>query len=141
MEIGYRESTASWGEVLRGLRDSGLRAPVVLIGDGNLGISGAQGEAWTETKRQRCWNHRLMNLVDKLPQRLQPEVSSRMSELYQSPTKKMCESKRDDLVAWLRHERQEPAAATLLREWNDFVTFYDFPQEHWLHLRTTNPLE
>lgn len=141
MEIGYRESTASWGDVLRSLRDRGLRAPLVLIGDGNLGIWGAQGEVWTETKRQRCWNHRLMNIVDKLPKRMQPEVSSQMSELYQAPTKKVCETKRDELVAWLKSERQEPAAATLLREWDDFVTFYDFPQEHWLHLRTTNPLE
>ena len=82
-----------------------------------------------------------MNMVDKLPKRMQPEVSSRMSELYQAPTKKVCESKRDELVAWLTSERQEPAAATLLRDWDDFVTFYDFPQEHWLHLRTTNPLE
>lgn len=141
MEIGYRESTASWGDVLRSLRDRGLRAPLVLIGDGNLGIWGAQGEVWTETKRQRCWNHRLMNMVDKLPKRMQPEVSSQMSELYQAPTKKVCETKRDELVAWLKSERQEPAAATLLRDWDDFVTFYDFPQEHWLHLRTTNPLE
>jgi putative transposase len=141
MEIGYRESTASWGDVLRSLRDRGLRAPLVLIGDGNLGIWGAQSEVWTETKRQRCWNHRLMRMVDKLPKRMQPEVSSRMSELYQAPTKKVCETKRDELVAWLKSARQEPAAATLLRDWDDFVTFYDFPQEHWLHLRTTNPLE
>jgi transposase-like protein len=141
MELGYRESNASWGDVLRNLRARGLRAPVVLIGDGNLGIWSGQGDVWPETKRQRCWNHRLMNIVDKLPKRMQPEVSSRMYELYQAPTKKMCETKRDDLVVWLRTERQEPAAATLLRDWDDFVTFYDFPQEHWLHLRTTNPLE
>jgi hypothetical protein len=97
--------------VLRNLRARGLCAPVVLIGDGNLGIWSGQGDVWPETKRQ------------------------------QAPTKKMCETKRDDLVVWLRTERQEPAAATLLRDWDDFVTFYDFPQEHWLHLRTTNPLE
>jgi transposase-like protein len=141
MEIGYRESTAAWAEVLRNLRDRGLRAPLVLVGDGNLGIWGAQSEVWTETKRQRCWNHRLMNLVDRLPKRMQPEVRSRMYELYQAPTRKTCESKRDELVAWLKHERQEPAASTLLRDWDDFVTFYEFPQDHWLHLRTTNPLE
>jgi transposase-like protein len=82
-----------------------------------------------------------MNLVDRLPKRMHPEVRSRMYELYQAPTRKMCESKRDELVAWLKHERQEPAASTLLRDWGDFVTFYEFPQDHWLHLRTTNPLE
>jgi putative transposase len=141
MELGYRESKASWADVLRGLAERGLRAPVVLIGDGNLGIWGAQAEVWPETNRQRCWNHRLLNLVDKLPKRLQPEVSSRLYELYQSPTQKVCESKRDELAAWLHQERQEPAAQTLLRDWEDFVTFYAFPQEHWIHLRTTNPLE
>jgi transposase-like protein len=99
MEIGYRESKVSWGEVLRRLRDRGLRAPLVLIGDGNLGIWGAQSEVWTETKRQRCWNHRLMNLVDQLPKRLQPEVRSRMSQLYQAPTKQGCES---SATSWWR---------------------------------------
>jgi putative transposase len=141
MELGYRESKASWADVLRGLAERGLRGPVVLIGDGNLGIWGGLAEVWPETKRQRCWNHRLLNLVDKLPKRLQPEVSSRLYELYQSPTQKVCESKRDELAAWLRQERQEPAAQTLLRDWDDFITFYAFPQEHWIHLRTTNPLE
>ena len=141
MELGYRESKASWSDVLRGLAERGLRAPVVLIGDGNLGIWGGQAEVWPETKRQRCWNHRLLNLVDKLPKRLQPEVTSRLYELYQSPTQKACENKRDDLVAWLQAQRQEPAAQTLQRDWDDFVTFYAFPQEHWIHLRTTNPLE
>ncbi len=141
MELGYRESKASWSDVLRGLTERGLRAPVVLIGDGNLGIWGGQAEVWPETKRQRCWNHRLLNLVDKLPKRLQPEVTSRLYELYQSPTQKACENKRDELVAWLQAQRQEPAAQTVQRDWDDFVTFYAFPQEHWIHLRTTNPLE
>jgi transposase-like protein len=141
MELGYRESKSSWADVLRGLSARGLRAPLLLIGDGNLGIWGAQIEVWPETKRQRCWNHRLLNLVDKLPKRLQPEVSARLYELYQSPTQTLCERQRDELVAWLRQERQEPAVQTLRRDWDDFVTFYDFPQEHWIHLRTTNPLE
>ncbi len=113
MELEYRESKASWSYMLRSLAKRGLRAPAVLIGDGNLGIWDAQTEVWPETKRQRCWNHRLLNLVDKLPKRLQPEVSSRLYELYQSPTLKVCESKRDELVARLRAERQEPAAQTL----------------------------
>lgn len=141
MEIGYRESKTSWGDVLRHLRDRGLRAPLLLIGDGNLGIWSALEEVWPETKRQRCWNHRRLNLMDKLPKRLQPEAGSRLSELYVAPTRQSCESRRDELVAWLRDERQEPAAQTLLRDWEDFVTFFDFPQEHWPHLRTSNPIE
>ena len=141
MEIGYRESKASWGDVLRSLRDRRLRAPLLMIGDGNLGIWGSLAEVWPETKHQRCWNHRRMNLVDKLPTRLQPDAGSRIYDLYQAPTKRACETQRDELIAWLRVEGQEPAAQTLLRDWDDFVTFYDFPQEHWIHLRTTNPME
>jgi len=91
MEIGYRESKASWGDVLRQLRDRGLRAPGLVIADGNLGIWGALGEVLPRARRQRCWNHRLLNLQDKLPKRLQPQVRSRLSELYQAPTRAECE--------------------------------------------------
>jgi transposase-like protein len=141
MEIGYRESKASWGDLLRQLLQRGLRSPLLVIGDGNLGIWAGLAETYPEARRQRCWNHRLMNVEDKLPKRLQPSVSSRLYEVYQAPRRDGCESKRDDLAAWLRQEGQAAAAETLLRDWEDFVTFYDYPQEHWIHLRTTNPLE
>ena len=141
IEIGYRESKPSWADVLRHLRDRGLRAPLLVIADGNLGIWGALDEVWPETQRQRCWNHRRLNLMDKLPKRLQPEAGSRLAQLYEAPTRSTCETRREELTAWLRAQHQEPAAQTVLREWDDFVTFYDFPQDHWIHLRTTNPLE
>jgi transposase-like protein len=141
MEIGYRESKDSWAELLRSLRDRGLRQPLVFIGDGNLGLWAALGEVFPQARRQRCWNHRLLNLKDKLPKRLQPAVSSRIYEVYQAPTRQLCELKRDELVDWLCGENQAPAAETLLRDWDDFVTFYDYPTEHWLHLRTSNPIE
>jgi putative transposase len=141
MEIGYRESKASWAEVLRDLRDRGLRSPLLWIGDGNLGLWGGLEEIFPEAHRQRCWNHRLLNVKDKLPKRPQAEVSPKLYELYQAPTRQHCASLRDDLAAWLRGEGQPAAADTLYRNWEDFVTFYDFPEEHWLHIRTTNPLE
>ena len=141
MELGYRESKASWADLLRQLRDRGLRAPLLMIGDGNLGIWAALDEVWPDAKHQRCWNHRRLNLLDKLPRRLQAEASSRIHELYQAPTQGSCETRRDELVAWLLAQGQEPAAQTLLRDWDDFITFYDYPQEHWTHLRTTNPME
>jgi putative transposase len=123
------------------LQQRGLRSPLLVIGDGNLGIWAGLAETYPEARRQRCWNHRLMNVEDKLPKRLQPSVSSRLYEVYQAPGRDGCESKRDDLAAWLRQEGQAAAAETLLGDWEDFVTFYDYPQEHWIHLRTTNPLE
>lgn len=141
MELGYRESKASWGEVLRDLRDRGLRSPLLVIADGNLGIWAALSEVFPTARRQRCWNHRLLNLKDKLPKRLHKEASPKFYELYQAPSRERCESLREELEEWLRHEGQASAAQTLGRDWDDFVTFYDFPQEHWLHIRTTNPLE
>jgi putative transposase len=101
MEIGYRESKDSWAEVLRSLRDRGLRQP------------------WSSSAT----------------------ASSQIYEVYQVPTRQECESRRDALADWLRTENQPAAAETLRRDWDDFVTFYDFPSEHWLHLRTSNPIE
>jgi transposase-like protein len=141
MEIGYRESKASWADVLRNLRDRGLRSPLLWIGDGNLGLWRGLDEVFPGARHQRCWNHRMLNVKDKLPKRLQAEVSPKLFELYQAPTRERCESLRDELAVWLGEERQSSAAETPYRDWEDFVTFYDFPQEHRLHLRTTNPLE
>ena len=141
MELGYRESEASWGEVFRGLRERGLRCPVLFIGDGNLGAWKGLGEIYPEARRQRCLNHRATRVLDKLPTRMEADTSTRLSELYSAPTKAAAERIRDDLVGWLRIERQVPAADTVFRDWDDFVTFYDFPADHWIHLRTTNPIE
>ncbi len=80
-------------------------------------------------------------MLDKLPKRLQAEVRKRLRALAEAPTREDCERRRDTLCAWLRARSQEPAAACLERDWADFVTFYDFPEEHWVHLRTSNPIE
>lgn len=141
LEEGYRESTASWAGVLRSLRERGLEAPLLAVGDGALGAWAALDEVFPETRRQRCWNHRTMNVQDQVPRRLQPEVRRRLRELWEAETGAQCESRRDLVVAWLREEGQERAAETVLRDWEDFVSFYDFPREHWLHLRTSNAIE
>jgi putative transposase len=141
IEIGYRESKESWAELLRSLRDRGLRVPMVFIGDGNLGLWAALADVFPQARRQRCWNHRLMNIQDKLPKRLEKRVRSQLYKVYQAPTRRECEAMRDELADWLRTETQMAAVETLFRDWDDFVTFYDFPSEHWRHLRTTNPIE
>jgi putative transposase len=141
MELGYRESEASWGEVFRSLRDRGMRSPVLFIGDGNLGAWKGLGEVFPTARQQRCLNHRATNVQDKLPKRMQGEAGKKLSELYAAPTKSEAERVRDELVEWLRRERQVPAADTVLRDWEHFVTFYDFPADHWIHLKTTNPIE
>src|SRR5437870_734635 len=126
MEQGYRESTASWSEVLRSLKERGLtEAPLLAIGDGALGLWAALDEVFPTTRHQRCWNHRALNVLDKLPKRLQPEVRTKLRGLAAAPTRQECERRRDTLCAWLRSKGQEPAAACLERDWAEFVTFVE----------------
>src|SRR5712692_770884 len=141
LALGYRESTESWANVLRELRDRGLGAPLVAVGDGGLGLWAALHAVFPSTAHQRCWNHRVLNVADKLPKRLQPEVRRRLREVAEAPTRAECERLRDAYVAELCAQGQGPAAETVLRDWEDFVTFYAYPKEHCLHLRTSNPIE
>ena len=141
MELGYRESTASWIELLRGLRDRGLDAPLLACGDGALGLWAALSEIFPSTRHQRCWNHRVLNVIDKIPKRLWPDVRQRLREVWDAPSRSECELRRDDLARWLHAHGQDDAAETILRDWDDFIAFYDFPAEHWVHIRTSNPIE
>lgn len=138
---GYRESTSSWQGVFRSLRDRGMVAPLLAMGDGALGAWAALNDVFPNTRHQRCWNHRVLNLQDQLPKRLQGEARQELRALWEAPTRAECEERRDQYVAQLQQQGQHAAAATVLRDWEDFVAFYDFPQEHWLHLRTTNAIE
>src|ERR1700682_1594346 len=104
-------------------------------------VPAALDEVFPTTRHQRCWNHRTLNVLDKLPKRLWPEARKKLHALAAAPTRQECERRRDALCARLRELGQEPAAACLERDWEDFVTIYDFPEEHWVHLRTSNPIE
>jgi len=141
LELGYRESTASWQGLLRDLRDRGLRAPLLAVGDGGLGLWAALDEVFPTTEHQRCWNHRVRGVQDKLPKRLQAEARRQLHAMWTADTQAECEHLRDAHVAELRSAGQTPAAETVLRDWTDFVTFYHYPKEHWVHLRTSNPVE
>jgi len=141
LELGYRESTASWQDLLRDLRDRGLSAPLLAVGDGGLGLWAALDEVFPTTGHQRCWNHRVLNVQDKLPKRLQPEARRQLHAMWTADTQAECEQLRDAYVAELRAAGQGPAAETVLRDWADFVRFYHYPKEHWVHLRTSNPVE
>lgn len=141
MELGYRESTESWAGVLRGLRERGLDAPLLAVGDGALGLWAALREVLPATGHQRCWNHKALNVLDRLPKRLQPEARRRLTAIWSAATRADAEAKRDATLAWLHGRGQADAAVTLLRDWHDLVTFYDYPAEHWRHLRTSNVVE
>lgn len=141
IELGYRESTESWASVARDLRERGMATPLLAVGDGALGLWAALDEVFPTTERQRCWNHRILNVQAKLPKRLQPEARQRLREMSQAHSQADCEGLRDQYVAQLQAADQNPAAETVLRDWQEFVTFYRYPKEHWVHLRTSNPLE
>ena len=90
---------------------------------------------------QRCWNHRALNVQSKLPKALHSEVRKLLRDMSVATSRAKCERLRDEYVSDLRADGRTDAAETVLRDWESFVSFYDFPEEHWVHLRTTNPLE
>lgn len=140
VEDGYRESTESWLSVLRDLKRRGMAAPVVAVGDGALGFWNAVGEVWPETREQRCWVHRLANVLDKLPQRLQPKAKRALHEIMNAATRTEAEAAIATFAA--EYQAKYPkAVASLERDQDKLLTFFDFPAEHWIHLRTSNPIE
>ena len=98
-------------------------------------------EVWPQARSQRCWNHGTLNVLDKLPKRLWGQVRQDLRQATTAATRSACQERLEQIAASLRQAGQGAAAETVLRDLDDFLTFYDFPQEHWLHLRTTNPIE
>jgi putative transposase len=140
VEDGYRESTESWKTLLRELKRRGMRAPVVAVGDGALGFWAAVREVWPETRDQLCWCHKLGNVLDKLPRRLQPRAKRVLHEMMYAESRADCEAARLRFEA--EYQAKYPKAAeSLVANWERLLTFFDFPAEHWKHLRTTNVIE
>jgi putative transposase len=140
VEDGYRESTESWAAVLRDLRDRGLNAPRLVIGDGALGTWAALRDVYPGARRQACWVHKIARVLDALPKRLQSDAKARLHEMMEAP------SRADARVARERFRetfdaKYPKAVAKLDRDWAHLTAFYDFPAEHWRHLRTSNAIE
>ena len=140
LEDGYRESTESWASVLRDLKRRGMVAPVLAIGDGNLGFWAALRDVYPETKEQRCWKHKLANVLDKLPKRLQAKSKEQLHEIMYAPDRA---SALEEIAVFEQEysARYPKAVETLCKDQEQMLTFFDFPAEHWRHLRTTNPIE
>ncbi|MGH2969370.1 MAG: IS256 family transposase [Solirubrobacteraceae bacterium] len=140
VEDGYRESTESWAVVFRNLNDRGLGCPKLVTGDGALGAWAALRDVFPKARRQACWVHKTANVLDALPKRLQSRAKTVLHEMMEAPTRK-------DAAAALERFRSEfdakypKATAKLDKDWQHLTAFYDFPAEHWRHLRTTNPIE
>ena len=141
VEPGYRESSESWAEVLRDLKRRGLNCPRVVIGDGHLGIWGALCNVYPGAMEQRCWNHKVRNVLNKLPKKAQGLAKSELQGIVYSETREEAETRRDDFASWCRKGGYDLAAVALEQDWERMVTFYRFPKEHWKHLRTTNVVE
>jgi putative transposase len=140
VEDGYRESSESWGSVLRDLKARGLEPPLLAIGDGALGFWKAVRDVWPETKEQRCWVHRLANVLDKLPKRLQGKAKRMLLEIMNAEKRRDAQREIDRFAE--EFEAKYPKAVTSLRRDQDkLLTFYDFPAEHWQHIRSTNAIE
>ena len=138
---GYRESTRSWSEVLRDLRDRGLNCPRLVAGDGHLGIWGALRNVWPQAGEQRCWNHKILNVLDKLPKRQHDQGRLMLRNIPYAETRAEAERLRRVFTRWCGDHSYEAASEAIERDWERMVTFYDYPREHWRHLRTTNPVE
>lgn len=137
---GYRESTESWLSLLRDLKNRGMPAPRLATGDGALGFWAALRQVYPQTQEQRCWVHKNANVLDKLPKRVQPRAKDMLHEIMYAPDR---QSAQEDMERFSQEfETKYPKAVEcLLKDKDELLTFFDFPAEHWIHLRTTNPIE
>jgi putative transposase len=138
---GHRESTRAWTEVLRQLQKRGLECPRLVVGDGHLGIWAALRNVYPEASEQRCWNHKILNVLDKLPKTQQAAAKKILCQIPYAETATEAERRRDQFVQWCEQHDYTRAARCLVEDWERMVSFYGFPKEHWQHLRTSNPVE
>lgn len=141
IDDGIRESKESWGNLLLDLKSRGLSyAPKIAVGDGALGFWGALTEQYPTTTQQRCWVHKTKNILNKLPKSVQPKAKEMIHNIYHADIKKEAEKELEKFIA--TYDAKYPKAAECLsRNKKELLAFYDFPAEHWMHLRTTNPIE
>lgn len=138
---GYRESEQSWSELLLDLKQRGLQLdPKLAIGDGALGFWAAVRKIFPSTKEQRCWVHKTANVLNKMPRSVQPKAKGDLHEIWKAETKEQAEQAFDHFLTKYAAKYQQ-ACDCLRKDRDVLLTFYDFPAEHWSHLRTTNPIE
>ncbi len=137
---GFRESTQSWADLLRDCKRRGMTAPVLAIGDGALGFWAAVRDVFPETREQRCWWHKIGNVLNALPKSAQPGAKAALAEIYNAEDREHALAaveafQRDYSAKWAK------AATKITDDVDVLLAFYDYPAEHWIHLRTTNPIE
>ena len=141
VEDGYREDEASWRELLLGLRQRGLEfAPKLAVGDGGLGFWAAIQKIYPETIGQRCWVHKTANVLSAMPKSVQPRAKQHLHDIWQAETRENAAKAFDDFLE-MYQAKHPKACEKLTKDRDQLLAFYDFPAEHWAHLRTTNPIE
>jgi len=141
LKAGYRESKEAWAEILLDLKRRGMNCPRLVVGDGNLGIWSGLGEVYPQAQEQRCWNHRIVNAVDKVPKKHQAQALVYLRQIPYAESAAEAARLKSKYQEWCRKKGLEDAARVLDRDWERMITFYQFPKEHWRHLRTSNPIE
>ena len=138
---GYAESKASWREILLDLKRRGLNiGPKLAVGDGALGFWAALREVYPECREQRCWVHKTSNVLDKMPKSVHGKAKGMLHEMWQAPTKEKALAAYEHFVnSW--QEKYSKAVDCLRQDKEELFAFYDFPAAHWVHIRTTNPIE
>ena len=141
VEDGFRESSASWEEILTKLRQRGLRnGPKLSVGDGALGFWSALAKIYPDCQHQRCWVHKTANVLNKVPKTMQPKIKQGLHEIWMAETKADAEKAFDNILECF--DSKYPKAMECLRkDRTELLAFYNFPAEHWIHIRTTNPIE
>jgi len=138
---GYRESSVSWEELLTNLRQRGLtHSPKLSAGDGALGFWNALSKVYPDSRHQRCWVHKTANILNKLPKSVQPKVKAALHEIWMASTREDAYKAFDNTLA-LFSAKYPKAMECLNKDREELLAFYDFPAEHWIHIRTTNPIE
>ncbi|MFF3062820.1 IS256 family transposase [Streptomyces sp. NPDC057909] len=140
MADGYRESSQSWASLLRDCQRRGMRAPVLAVGDGALGFWNALNEVFPETRHQRCWVHKMANCLDSFPKSAQPAAKKAIQDIYNAEDKEHA-AKAVASFAKQYGAKFPRAVKKIVDDEDELLAFYDFPAEHWIHLRTTNPIE
>ena len=141
LSSGYRESKESWAEALRDLKKRGLERLSLAVADGNLGLWSALPEIFPEAKEQRCWNHKEINVLDQVPKTKQAEAKLLLSKMPYSPTRADAEKAKEKFESWCKEHGFSKATEILNKDWERMVTFYSFPRDHWVHIRTSNVVE
>ena len=139
LEPGYRESKESWAEVLRQLKSRGVKNPRLLVGDGNLGLWAAVSEIYPQASQQLCWNHKMLNVIDAVSHKEQSPAKDHLRAMMYAESREQALKERHKFEQAFRHNPK--AVKTVVNHWDRLTTYYDFPREHWKHLRTSNVVE